>query len=110
MHDGGDARRPVRAVGLIFARHEAAAKVAVLADGVGLVAVRHDEVTPHRAHGMVDDEAGVCKLGRVVRLGADAVLGLYEDAIAAVLAAAHDEVIHAVLSDQNAAAGIGCIS
>ena len=62
MHDGGDARRPVRLVRLVFACHETAAKVAVLADGVGLVAVRHDEVAPHRAHGMIDDEAGVREL------------------------------------------------
>ena len=106
MHDGGDARRPVRLVRLVFACHEAAAKVAVLADGVGLVAVRHDEVAPHRAHGMIDDEAGVRELGGVVRLGADAVLGLDKDAVAAVLAAPHDEIVHTAASDKDAAAGI----
>ena len=99
MHDDGNTRRPVRLVGLVLARHQAAAEVAVLADRVGLVAVRHNEVAAHRADGVIDDEARVGELGGVKGLGADAVVGLDKDAVAAVLAAAHDEIIDAVLAD-----------
>ena len=60
---------------------------------VGLIAVRHDEVAAHRADGVIDDEARVGELGGVKGLGADAVVGLDKDAVAAVLAAAHDEII-----------------
>ena len=61
-------------------------------DGVGLVAVGHDERAVIQADRMIDDQRRVDHLGRVERLGADAVLGLGEHAVAAVLRAAHNEI------------------
>ena len=103
VHDGGDARREVGRIGLEFAGHAAVAEAALLDDGVGLVAVRHDERIAHRAHGMVDDQARVGEQRRVVRLGADAVVGQREDAVAAVGAAPHDEVVHDAVANRDAA-------
>ena len=104
---GRNTRREVRCVGLVLASHAAGEEVALLNDGVGLVTVGHNELVAHGAHGMVDDEARVLELGGVVRLGADAVLALDKHAVAAVGAAAHDPVVHAVLAHDDAAAGIG---
>ena len=62
---------------------------------------------------MVDDETGVLQLGGVIGLRPDAVGLLHKDAVAAVGAAAHDEVGgHGALSvggltQDDAPAGIG---
>ena len=66
-------------------------------DGIGLVAVRDDERAVIQADRMVDDQRRIDHLGRVERLGADAVLGLGKHAVAAVLRAAHDEICDDIL-------------
>ena len=62
-------------------------------NGIGLVAVGDDGQTalqdPDR---VVDDEGGVRHFALVKGPGADAVFGLLEDPVAAVLTAAHDKV------------------
>ena len=108
--DGGDAGGPVGLVGLVFPGGESGAEVAHVPDGVGLVAVGDDEILAHGADGVVNDEAGVGQLGGVIGLGADAVFRQGEDAVAAVLAAAHDEVIDPVLAHGDAAAGVAGVS
>ena len=49
-------------------------------------------MSAHLPYRVVDDEAGVLHPGGVRRLGTDAVRLLREDAVAAVGAAAHDEI------------------
>ena len=64
-------------------------------------------------NGPVDDQAGVHHLGRVEGLRANALPLLHKHAVAAVHAAAHDEVGHhgpfavGALADDDAPAGIG---
>ena len=114
----GDAGGPVGGVGLKLAGVEgfqpALALSHKVAHGVGLVAVGHDELVAQTAHGVVDDQAGVHHLAFVVSLGADAVVGGFKNAVAAVGAAAHDKV-HAGLfargglAQHDAAAGVGAL-
>ena len=106
VDDGGDTRGEIRGIGLELALHAARAEVACVDDGVGLITVGDHQFLAHCAHRMVDDQARVNQLRRIVSLGADAVLGFHEHAVAAVLAAPHDEVVHAVLTHHNASAGI----
>ena len=61
-------------------------------DGVRLVAVGDHSVVPHNADGVVDDEGGVHHLALIIGTGADAVPGGLKDTVAAVLAAAHNEI------------------
>ena len=104
----GDARRVVRCVRLKLAGAQSGFKrlacAEKIADGVGLVAVRDDGAAAPRAHGVIDDETGVGELRGVERLGADAVVRREEDAVAAVDAAAHDEIGHDGLASVGAAA------
>ena len=115
VHHSGDAGGVVGAVRLKGAGAQGVGKALALAhqvvDGIGLVAVGHDVGTAQRQHRIVDDQAGVLQLCGVGCHGADAAaLGHgVKHAVAAVLAAAHDEIIDAVLADQNATAGVGRI-
>ena len=82
-------------------------------DGVGLVAVGDDGLAVKDPNGVIDDETGILHLGRVKGLGADAVLGDGEDAVAAVDAATHDKIgddrlaVVGGAAQDDAAAGIG---
>ena len=97
---------------------EALAPAHEVVDGVGLVAVGHDLGPAQRQHGVIDDEAGVFQLVRVGGHGADAapLRDGVEHAVAAVLAAAHDEIADEHLppirghGHRDAAAGVlvGC--
>ena len=81
--------------------------------GVGLVAVGDDDLVSQHAHGRVDDQGGVGQLRGVEGAGAQPFAVLHKHAVAAVDAAAHDEVgqkqPRAVrgLAGEYAAPGIG---
>jgi len=119
VKDTGDAGCPVGTIGLESALAEALCKNLAsqnaVSDGVSLVAVGHNEIGTDLADGMIDYERGIHHLALIESLGADAVLGSLKNAVAAVFAAAHDEVdnnaLAAVsgLAKHNAAAGIGMI-
>ena len=85
----------------------------IFPDGVGLVAVGDDQPLPHLPDGVVDNQAGVHHFAGVKGLGADAVRLPDKDPVAAVDAAAHDEVggngFFAVggYTQHNAPAGVG---
>ena len=81
----------------------------MLADGVRLVAVGDHQRVAHGPDGMIDDEAGILQLGGIMSLGADAVLRFHEDPVAAVGAAAHDEIVNEVPAYKDAPAGVGIL-
>ena len=105
--DSRDTGRPVRLVRLIAPGHQTPSEIAAAADGVRLVAVGDNQRIAHGADWVVDDEAGVSQLGGVMGLSADSILRGDEYAVAAVLAAAHDEIVRPVAPYHNAAPGIG---
>ena len=98
VHHSGDAGGVVGLVRLKGAGAQGVGKALAPAhlvkDGVGLVAVGDDMGLAEGQHGVIDDEAGVLELGRVGSHGADAAALRHrvEDTVAAVLAAAHDEI------------------
>ena len=117
LDEAGDTGRPVGAVGFELAGAQSLlqrlAALHKVADGIGLVTVGNDEAATDLTDGMIDDQAGIGQLGGVECLGTDAVGFLDKDAVAAVDAAAHDEVgSHRGLAvgqdaQHDAAAGIG---
>ena len=84
-----------------------------LVNGVGLVAVGDDQAASEPADGSVNDKPGVFYFACVKGLGVDNAVPLGKDPVAAVGAAAHDEIgsdsVLAVgaLSDDDSPAGVG---
>ena len=84
-----------------------------VADGVGLVAVGDDGGVAHGADGVVNDQGGIGHLALVEGAGLDTVGGGLKDPVAAVDAAAHDEIdddglfIVSAAAQQNAPSGVG---
>ena len=118
VHHSGDAGGVVGLVRLKGAGAQSIGEALALAhlvkDGVGLVTVGYDMGLTEGQHGVIDDKAGVLELGRVGSHGADAAALRHrvEDAVAAVLAAAHDEIADEHLTairslcHRDAAAGV----
>ena len=117
IHQAADARGKVGAVRLEGAGAEGFFKSFALShqvvDGIGLVAVGDDGLVAHYADGGINDQAGIRQFGRIEGLGADAAAIGNKDPVAAVFAAAHDEVggdgFAAVLAaaQNDAPAGVG---
>ena len=82
---------------------------------ISLVAVGHDQVVPERTDRGIDDQGGVLDLRGVEGLGENFAVLLGEDPVAAVVAAAHDEIgghgFRSVrrLADDDAASGVGVV-
>ena len=113
----GDAGGIVGTVGLKLPGAQRADPAPAAAEGighrVGLVTVGDDGGAVHHPDGVVDDQGGVGHSGLVKRLGTDAVLGDFKNAVAAVFTAAHDEVgdncppAVGGAAQQDTAAGVG---
>ena len=114
-----DARREVRRVLLERAGAQRllprAADGEAVADGVGLVAVRNDPRLSDAPHRVIEDALGIHHGRRVEGLRADAVVRPDKHAVAAVGAAAHDEIgqhaapVVAGAAEHDAAARIGIV-
>ena len=119
-HQSGDPGGVIGAVRLKSAGLQGFLKGLALAEvvvnSIGLIAVGDDSPVPQHPHRSVDDERGVRQLGGVKGLGADALILLHKNTVAAVDAAAHDEVgddaivAAGALSQQDAPAGIGIVT
>ena len=73
-------------------RLEATARHHMIIDGVALIAVGDDGVIAQTAHGIIDNQRGILHQRGIERLGAQFVAVGHKDAVAAVLAAPHDEI------------------
>ena len=92
----GNARSIVRSVRLKLPGHQGVA-IALpfrhkVADRIRLVTVGDNGLSLKKAHRMIDDQRRILQLGRIICLGADAVLSDGEDTVAAVLAATHNKI------------------
>ena len=108
IQNGGDAGGPVGLVRLVFPGHQALAEIAVLTDGVRLVAVGDHQRVAYGPDGMID-ALGIRHGRRVEGLRADAVVRPDKHAVAAVGAAAHDEIVNEVPAYKDAPAGVGIL-
>ena len=120
LHHAGDAGGPVGAVGLELSGVQGVAVAVALGDvvpdGVGLVAVgHHQQAVGQQPDGVVDNQGGVGHFGLVEGLCPDAVLGVFKNSVAAVFAAAHDEIgddrlVVGRAAHDDAPAGVGVFS
>ena len=113
--DPGDPGRVQRPIRLETPGHQripkAPALCQIVTDRIGLIAVCHDEAMLKHAHGMINDEAGILQLCRIAGFCPYTVLRISKDAVAAVHAEAHDEIVdpHVFFvfpADHNSPAGI----
>ena len=63
-----------------------------VAYGIGLIAVGDDRPLFNHTNGVIDDQRGILYFILIIGFGPDPVFRLLKDAVAAVFAAAHNEV------------------
>ena len=114
-----DSGCPVRCIGFKFSGFQCILKGFArnnkITDGICLVAVCHNQLAIQLTDGCVDNQRRVFHLGCIEGINHNILALLLEDAVAAVIAAPHDEISHCRLcailcfADDNAATHIAVI-